>query len=81
MSKYLSYIGFPEGVQVQLENVLSEVLPAGEELGGDEPDAVRAETLVVDTELHTGISPGPAEETENNNGHSEHLLCTMELLH
>ena len=52
----ISYVGFPEGVEVQVENVLSKVLPAGVELGGDEPDAVGAEALVVDTELDTGTS-------------------------
>ena len=50
----LSYIGFPEGVEVQAKNVLSEVLPAGVELGGDELDAVRTEALVVNTQLYTG---------------------------
>ena len=78
----ISYIGFPEWVEVQVENVLSKVLPAGVELGGDEPDAVRAQTLVVNTELHSltlsrpqdNPRPGRSEETENNSGHSKHYL-------
>ena len=70
----MSYISLAERVEVQVENVLSKVLPAGVELGGDDPDAVRAETLVVDTELHSltttispryNLSPGRGEESEN----------------
>ena len=81
----MSYIGLPEWVEVQVENVLSKVLPAGVELGGDEPDTVRAETLVVDTELHSltiiispwyNTSPGRGQETENNSGHSKHCSLT-----
>ena len=74
----MSYVGFTKWIQVQLENVISEVFPAWVELASDEPDAVWAETLVVDTELD---SLGPAhtsgsttrQNTQNYSRYCKHL--------
>ena len=72
----MTYISFTKWIQVQLENVISEVFPAWVELASDEPDAVWAETLVVDTELD---SLGPAH-TSGSTTHMSRLLSFLGLV-
>ena len=45
-------VGLPEGVEVHCEDLRAEVEPVGVELLGDEPDAVRAQALVIHAHLH-----------------------------
>ena len=47
-------VGLPEGVEVHCEDLRAEVEPVGVELLGDEPDAVRAEALVIHAHLNLG---------------------------